>query len=205
VWHDSRRACSPYSLLPFQARCAPTVRSGAACGGNLRRSSPGGSAEPLGQRQSGILKSPIIIVVVGVPSKVLLLLDMTGVDLRDEGSRWPTGCVMTCPGPQYRARALNRTGDQGDPRRCSMPRSTHARKHHRPHARRASGRRVFVEGRGWVTGEVRMQWQDEQDAWWCEVTYRSAEHASSEIDAFPADRVARMDRLLAAALVPRSS
>lgn len=48
---------------------------------------------------------------------------------------------------------------------------------------------VLVEGRGWVPGEVRMQWQDETDAWWAEVTFRSAAHNSSEINAFPADRV----------------
>lgn len=52
----------------------------------------------------------------------------------------------------------------------------------------------LVDGRGWVQGEVRMQWQDETGAWWAEVTYRSAEHNSSEIDSFPADRVRKDDR-----------
>lgn len=48
---------------------------------------------------------------------------------------------------------------------------------------------VLVDGRGWVAGEGRMRWQDEGGCWWLEVTYRSAEHNSSEIDSFPADRV----------------
>ena len=34
-----------------------------------------------------------------------------------------------------------------------------------------------------------MQWQDDEGSWWSEVTFRSAEHNSSEIDSFPADRV----------------
>lgn len=56
---------------------------------------------------------------------------------------------------------------------------------------------VLVDGRGWVPGEVRMQWQL-GDAWWCEVTFRSAEHNSSEIDAFPAERVRKDGRDYAA-------
>src|SRR5688500_13336652 len=48
---------------------------------------------------------------------------------------------------------------------------------------------VLVDGRGWVAGEVRMQWQDEHDAWWAEVQFRTVDGLSSEIDAFPADHV----------------
>lgn len=48
---------------------------------------------------------------------------------------------------------------------------------------------VLTEGRGWVAGEVRMQWQDNAGAWWAEVQYRSPEHNSTMIDSFPAERV----------------
>jgi hypothetical protein len=34
---------------------------------------------------------------------------------------------------------------------------------------------VLIEGRGWVAGEVRMQWQTGEGAWWAEVQYRSPE------------------------------
>jgi hypothetical protein len=30
---------------------------------------------------------------------------------------------------------------------------------------------VFAEGRGWVAGEVRMRWQDNDGIWWAEVQY----------------------------------
>jgi expansin (peptidoglycan-binding protein) len=52
---------------------------------------------------------------------------------------------------------------------------------------------VHIQGRGWVTGEVRMQWQHGDGSWWAEVQYRSTKHNSTEIDAFPADRVRRDD------------
>lgn len=52
---------------------------------------------------------------------------------------------------------------------------------------------VDVEGRGWVAGEVRMQWQ-EGDDWWAEVQFRTADGHSSEIDKFPAERVRRDER-----------
>jgi hypothetical protein len=48
---------------------------------------------------------------------------------------------------------------------------------------------VLVEGRGWVAGEVRMQWRAPDDAWWAEVQFRSPDHHSTMIDAFPAERV----------------
>jgi hypothetical protein len=51
---------------------------------------------------------------------------------------------------------------------------------------------VRVEGRGWVAGEVRMRWQDNDGVWWAEVQYR-ADHHSSRIDAFRADHVRRND------------
>jgi hypothetical protein len=40
----------------------------------------------------------------------------------------------------------------------------------------------------WVAGVSRMRWQEDDGTWWMQVQYR-AEHHSSKLDRFPADRV----------------
>ncbi len=58
---------------------------------------------------------------------------------------------------------------------------------------------VYVDGRGWIFGDLRMQWQADDGTWWCEVIHRSVEDDDDEVDVFPADRIRRFSAGLPAA------